>query len=129
MATIYRRKVRNGYSYEVKIRRAGIKPILKTFLTRTEAKRWSRSMETKLDRGDYSDYSTTSKVTLGDLFKRYVNEEKHKKKKQWKNEEYRCPQLLLAYRPTGLVVRPITSPFFILEQKQFYLLVQSIKNF
>ena len=94
MATIYRRKVRNGYSYEVKIRRAGIKPILKTFLTRTEAKRWSRSMETKLDKGDYSDYSTASKVTLGDLFKRYISENKHKKKKQWKNEEYRCSQLL-----------------------------------
>ena len=37
-------------------------------------------METKLDRGDYSDYSTASKVTLGDLFKRYINEDKHKKK-------------------------------------------------
>ena len=51
-------------------------------------------METKLDKGDYSDYSSASKVTLGDLFKRYINEEKHKKKKQWKNEEYRLRQLL-----------------------------------
>ena len=119
MATIYRRKVRNGYSYEVKIRRAGIKPILKTFLTRTEAKRWSRSMETKLDKGDYSDYSTASKVTLGDLFKRYINEDKHKKKKQWKNEEYRLRQLLLAYRLAGLVVRPITSPFYFKLQMNF----------
>ena len=50
-------------------------------------------METKLDKGDYSDYSTASKVTLGDLFKRYINEDKHKKKKQWKNEEYRLRQL------------------------------------
>ena len=69
-------------------------------------------METKLDKGDYSDYSSASKVTLGDLFKRYINEEKHKKKKQWKNEEYSCSQLLLAYTPAGLVVRPITSPFY-----------------
>ena len=69
-------------------------------------------METKLDKGDYSDYSSASKVTLGDLFKRYINEEKHKKKKQWKNEEYRCSQLLITYRPTGLVVRPITNPFY-----------------
>ena len=78
---------------------------------RTDAKRWARSMEAKLDRGDYSDYSTASKVTLGDLFKRYINEEKHKKKKQWKNEEYRLRQLLLAYRPTGLAVRFIASSF------------------
>ena len=114
MATIQKRKYLNKTSYQVRIRRLGIKTITKSFMTRTEAKRWSRSMETKLDKGDYSDYSSASKVTLGDLFKRYINEEKHKKKKQWKNEEYRCSQFLLAYRPTGLVVRPITSPFFIL---------------
>ena len=119
MATIQKRKYLNKTSYQVRIRRLGIKTITKSFLTRTEAKRWSRSMETKLDRGDYSDYSTTSKVTLGDLFKRYVNEEKHKKKKQWKNEEYRCPQLLITYRPTGLVVRPITSPFYFKLQMNF----------
>ena len=112
MATIQKRKYLNKTSYQVRIRRLGIKTITKSFLTRTEAKRWSRSMETKLDKGDYSDYSSASKVTLGDLFKRYINEEKHKKKKQWKNEEYRLRQLLLAYRLAGLGVRPITSPFY-----------------
>ena len=53
-------------------------------------------METKLDKGDYSDYSSASKVTLGDLFKRYINEEKHKKKKQWKNEENLCSKFSLS---------------------------------
>ena len=114
MATIQKRKYLNKTSYQVRIRRAGVRTITKSFMQRTDAKRWARSMEAKLDRGDYSDYSSASKVTLGDLFKRYINEDKHKKKKQWKNEEYRCSQFLLAYRPTGLVVRPITSPFFIL---------------
>ena len=94
MATIQKRKYLNKTSYQVRIRRLGIKTITKSLLTRTEAKRWSRSMETKLDRGDYSDYSTASKVTLGDLFKRYINEDKHKKKKQWRNEEYRFNQLM-----------------------------------
>ena len=112
MATIQKRKYLNKTSYKVRIRRLGIKTITKSFMNRTDAKRWARNMETKLDRGDYSDYSTASKVTLGDLFKRYINEEKHKKKKQWKNEEYRLRQLQLVYRPTGLVVRPITSPFY-----------------
>ena len=113
MATIQKRKYFNKTSYQVRIRRLGIKTITKSFMNRTDAKRWARNMETKLDRGDYSDYSTASKVTLGDLFKRYINEEKHKKKKQWKNEEYRLRQLQLVYRPTGLVVRPITSPFYL----------------
>ena len=94
MATIQKRKYLNKTSYQVRIRRLGIKTITKSFLTRTEAKRWARSMEAKLDRGDYSDYSSASKVTLGDLFKRYINEDKHKKKKQWRNEEYRFNQLM-----------------------------------
>ena len=114
MATIQKRKYLNKTSYQVRIRRLGIKTITKSFMNRTDAKRWARNMETKLDKGDYSDYSSASKVTLGDLFKRYINEEKHKKKKQWKNEEYRCSQFSLAYRPAGLAVRPITNPFFIL---------------
>ena len=94
MANIERRKLGSQVRFDVKIRRPGIKTINKTFLTRTDAKRWARSMETKLDRGDYSDYSAAAKVTMGDLFKRYIQEEKHKKKKQWRNEEYRCEQLL-----------------------------------
>ena len=94
MANILKLKFKSKVSYQVRIRRSGMKPIQKSFQERTEAKRWARSMEAKLDRGDYSDYSSASKVTLGDLFKRYVKEEKHKKKKQWKNEEYRCSQLL-----------------------------------
>ena len=51
-------------------------------------------METKLDRGDYSDYSLASKITMGDLFKRYIAEGKHLKKKQAQNEVYRCNALL-----------------------------------
>ena len=72
MATIQKRKYLNKTSYQVRIRRLGIKTITKSFMHRTDAKRWARSMEAKLDRGDYSDYSSASKVTLGDLFKRYI---------------------------------------------------------
>ena len=127
MATINRRKFKTCVSYQVVIRRAGVRTITKSFMNRTDAKRWARNMETKLDRGDYSDYSTASKVTLGDLFKRYINEDKHKKKKQWKNEEYRCSQLQLAYRPVGLVVRPITSPFYF-NQKIFFKISRTYSN-
>ena len=111
MATIQKRKYLNKTSYQVRIRRLGIKTITKSFLTKTEAKRWSRSMETKLDKGDYSDYSTASKVTLGDLFKRYINEEKHKKKKQWKNEEYRLRQLLITYKADWVSGKAYHQPF------------------
>ena len=58
MATIQKRKYFNKTSYQVRIRRAGVRTITKSFMQRTDAKRWARSMEAKLDRGDYSDYST-----------------------------------------------------------------------
>ena len=48
----------------------------------------------KFDKGDTSDYSMASKITLGELFKRYIKEGKHLKKKQAKNEVYRCDALL-----------------------------------
>ena len=80
MATIERRKWERKTSYRVRIRRAGIRPITKSFLTRTEAKKWARSMETKLDRGDYSDYTEASKLTLGDIAKRYIDGGYHRKK-------------------------------------------------
>ena len=76
------------------VRRVGNKPIYKSFNTKTDARKWCRSMETKLDRGDYSDYREANKLTLGNLFKRYLSENKHKAKKQWRNEEYRVGQLL-----------------------------------
>ena len=94
MATIERRKRNTIINYRVKIRRAGIKTINKTFLTRTEAKRWARAMETKLDRGDYSDYTEASKLTLGDVAKRYIDGGYHLKKKGARYEEYRYGQLL-----------------------------------
>tara|TARA_R110002096_G_scaffold56214_1_gene143761 strand:+ start:971 stop:1987 length:1017 start_codon:yes stop_codon:yes gene_type:complete len=94
MATIIRRKWEHRISFQVKIRRAGIRPITKTFITKTEAKKWARSMETKLDKGDFSDYSEASKLTLGDIAKRYIEGEYHRKKKGWRYEEYRYGQLL-----------------------------------
>ena len=94
MANIRKRKYKTQTNYQVRVNRSGVKEIVKSFHTLTEAKRWARHMETKLDKGDYSDYSEASKFTLGDLFKRYIQESKHKKKKQWRNEEYRQQQRL-----------------------------------
>ena len=94
MACFTKRKWKKKTTYRVQVKRVGFKSIYSSFDTLTDAKKWARKMEGKLDRGDTSDYSEASKVTLGNLFKRYISEKKHKKKKQWKNEEYRCDQLL-----------------------------------
>ena len=72
------------------VRRVGNKVISKSFVSKTQAKKWCKQMEVKLDRGDFSDYSEASKLLLGDLLKRFINEGKHKKKKSFKMYEFRC---------------------------------------
>ena len=65
MAYILKRKWKTKVTYRVQVSRRGFKNIMKTFQTRTEAKKWGRAMERKLDVGDYSDYTEVS--TLSDL--------------------------------------------------------------
>ena len=57
MAYIRRQKYKSKVSFQVQVKRTGFKTLVRSFQTRTEAKKWARSMENKLDRGDYSDYS------------------------------------------------------------------------
>ena len=42
-----------------------------------------------LGQGDFSDYSESYKITVGELFKRYIKEGKHLGKKDHENIEYR----------------------------------------
>ena len=57
---------------------------MKTFHTKSEAKKWGRAMERELDQGHYIDLSEANRLTLADLFKRYLRENKHKKIKSWR---------------------------------------------
>ena len=94
MAFIQRRKLKMGWRYTAQVKRKGFKTMVKTFATRTQAQKWSRGMERKLDIGDYSDYSEASRLTLGDLINRYKAENKHRRKKDWQNEEYKIKYIL-----------------------------------
>jgi hypothetical protein len=93
MAHIKRRQWKTKITYQVIIKRQGIKTIVKTFELKSEAKKWARKMEVKLDKGDYSDYTEASKLTLGDIAKRYIDGGYHLKKKGARYEEYRYSQL------------------------------------
>ena len=59
MAYILRRKGKTKVSYRVQVRRRGFTTTFKSFPTRTEAKKWARAMENKLDRG------ATTQITQG----------------------------------------------------------------
>ena len=94
MAYILRRKGKKKVSYRAQVRRQGFKTIHKTFESKTDAKKWARAMERKYDLGDFSDYNEANKLTLGDLFKRFISEGKHKKRKSWKMYVWRTNILL-----------------------------------
>ena len=93
MASIIKRKRNNRTTYLAFVRRKGVKAIVKSFYNKTDAKKWARAMERKLDTGDFSDYSEASKLTLGDLLERYIEEGKHSTKKDKKNIAYRVGNL------------------------------------
>ena len=94
MAYIRKRKFKTKSSFQVQIRRKGIKTICKTFATRTDAKKWARGIERELDQGRYIDYGEASKITLGEVMQRYIREDKHKKIKSWRMHEFRIGILL-----------------------------------
>ncbi len=87
MAYILKRKGRNKTSYRALVQRRGFKHLMKSFSTVTDAKKWARAIERKLDTGDFTDYSEASKLLLGDLFKPFISEKKHRKLRSWKMYE------------------------------------------
>ena len=64
----------------VRIRRHGHKPITKTFILKTDALKWSRTIESELDRGIFIDRSEAESTTLAQAFTRYQVEVTSKKK-------------------------------------------------
>ena len=94
MAYIRRLKYKTRVSYQVQVRRKGFRTLIKSFDTRTQTQKWARAIERKHDIGDYSDYSEASKLTFGDLLIRYRVENKHRAKKDWKNEGYKIDIIL-----------------------------------
>ena len=53
------------------VKRKGFKTMVKSFDTKSQAQKRARGIERKLDIGDFSDYTGASKLTLGNLLKRY----------------------------------------------------------
>ena len=89
-----RKKYKSKSSYQAIVRRQGFKTFGKSFETLFDAKKWARAVERKLDTGDTADYSESSKLLLGDILKKYISENKHRKLRSYKMFEYRIKILL-----------------------------------
>jgi integrase len=70
MATISNR----NNKWHVRIRRSGQPTVAKTFLIRTDAEKWARSIEIEIDRGSYINTSYAQKTLFKDLIEQYLKE-------------------------------------------------------
>ncbi|CAM8355991.1 XerC Integrase [Candidatus Methylopumilus universalis] len=70
MATISNR----NNKWHVRVRRSGQPTVAKTFLIRTDAEKWARSIEIEIDRGTYINTSFAQKTLFKDLIQQYLKE-------------------------------------------------------
>lgn len=60
--------------WQARVRRAGSPDETRSFVTRQDAEKWSRSVESEIDRGSRSMPSQANKLNLGELIDRYMVE-------------------------------------------------------
>jgi len=58
-------------AWQAIIRRKGVKPLSKTFTQKTDAQRWAREQEIKIDQGAFASQVEIGQMTFGDLVDRY----------------------------------------------------------
>jgi integrase len=100
MATFTKRE--NDW-WQARVRRKGNETVSKTFPTKEAAEKWARSIEFRIDRGDYTNRSEAEKTTLADAIDRYLEEVTPNKKSAiqeknrlltWKNSKLAKVSLL-----------------------------------
>ena len=60
--------------WQARVIRKGHSPVARSFLTKQDAERWSRGIETEMDRGSYVSTTEADQTTLGELITRYMLE-------------------------------------------------------
>lgn len=70
MATLRNRKNK----WQARVRRSGQPEVTKTFLTKTDAEKWARSIEIEIDRGTFINTSYAQKTLFKDLIQQYLKE-------------------------------------------------------
>jgi hypothetical protein len=70
MATLRNRKNK----WQARVRRSGQPDVTKTFLTKTDAEKWARSIEIEIDRGTYINTDYAQKTLFKELIQQYLKE-------------------------------------------------------
>jgi integrase len=61
-----------GNRWQARVSRIGFPPETKSFTTRQEAERWTRSIESEMDKGTYVSRSEAEATTFKDIIERYI---------------------------------------------------------
>jgi hypothetical protein len=65
---------RSSGNWQVQIRRRRQKPLVKSFCSRVDAKRWARFIESEIDRGLFVNLVEAEQTTLSQILDRYAHE-------------------------------------------------------
>ncbi len=60
--------------WQARVRRKGYPDETKSFISRQDAEKWARSLESEIDKGQFVNVSEAQRTTLGDLIVRYLVE-------------------------------------------------------
>jgi integrase len=60
--------------WQARVRRKGYPDETKSFISRQDAEKWARSLESEIDKGQFVNVSEAQRTTLGDLIARYLVE-------------------------------------------------------
>ena len=74
MAWIQKVEGKRGVRWKAAIRRRGYPSTSETFDRKTDAEKWSRGIEAKIESGKFQDQSQARRHTVGDLIDRYITE-------------------------------------------------------
>ena len=64
---------RNGV-WQARITRKGQTSISKSFLSKQDAERWARQIESEIDRGTYTNTALAERTLFRDIIERYIQE-------------------------------------------------------
>ena len=109
------RKLKSG-KWQVIIRKSNHKSIYKTFIEKTVARKWARTVESQIEKDIYTDYGNAETITIKDLIIKYRDEivPEHKAKKSTTHKLNK----LLRYDVTNQFVLRLRSSHIYNLQKQ-----------
>jgi hypothetical protein len=90
---------RGSHQWQARVRRKGYRPVVKTFDTKAEAKRWARLVESEMDQGAYVSREEAENTSFAEALERYSKEITPRKKEARQDEN-----ILITDRPRNFAI-------------------------